>query len=454
MTPVLSAYRCSLPGLTGFTARRRMGPDPAINGALWHEEVYQILAEWSLGGRSLRELAASRPGGIIVDSRALRVFAPEPFKEASMPKRLFAATMLLATLAPGATAAPIARAAAAFGPDTIADLAEKAAPAVVNIDTVRRRKNPMAQMDPFFHRFFGSDLKGMPPYFEQKGVGSGFVIDASGLVLTNHHVTQGASTIRVTLSDGRAFDGKVIGMDPGSDLALVKIEAKRLSVLKLAETQRVRVGEWVVAIGSPLGLSTTVTAGIVSALNRDVAINDRVSFIQTDAPINPGNSGGPLLSLDGRVIGVNTAIAAKAQGIGFAIPVETVKFVVSELRAKGKVERPWLGVAIAELTPERASQLFRKTDPGVLVRDVAEGSPAAVAGLLEGDVIVAVDGKNVTEPSHVTHLVANHRVGDKLKLLVSREGQRKELTLTLKAIPAKLQEAAEKPPEPDPDEDQ
>ncbi|HEY9900016.1 MAG TPA: trypsin-like peptidase domain-containing protein [Pantanalinema sp.] len=369
-----------------------------------------------------------------------------------MPKRIFAATVLLATLSPGAIASPIGR--AAFGPDTIADLAEKAAPAVVNIDTVRRQKNPMAQMDPFFHRFFGSDLSRLPQYFEQKGVGSGFVIDASGLIVTNHHVTQGATTIKVTLSDGRTFDGKVIGKDPGSDLALVKIEAKGLSVLRLAEAPRVRVGEWVVAIGSPLGLSTTVTAGIVSALNRDVAINDRVSFIQTDAPINPGNSGGPLLGLDGRVIGVNTAIAAKAQGIGFAIPVETVRFVVSELREKGKVERPWLGVAIAELTPERAAQLFRKTDPGVLVRDVVEGSPAAEAGLIEGDVIVLVDGKSVTEPSHVTHMVANHRVGDKLKLLVSREGQRKELTLTLKAIPAKMQEAAEKPPEPEPAEDQ
>ncbi|MBO9541846.1 trypsin-like peptidase domain-containing protein [bacterium] len=370
-----------------------------------------------------------------------------------MPKRLFAATVLLATLSLGANAAPAARAAAAFGPDTIADLAEKAAPAVVNIDTVRRQKNPMAQVDPFFHRFFGTDLSRLPQYFEQKGVGSGFVIDASGLVLTNHHVTQGASTIKVTLSDGRSFDGKVIGKDPGSDLALVKIEAKGLSVLKLADAPRVRVGEWVVAIGSPLGLSTTVTAGIVSALNRDVAINDRVSFIQTDAPINPGNSGGPLLNLEGRVIGVNTAIAAKAQGIGFAIPVETVKFVVSELREKGKVERPWLGVAIAELTPERAAQLFRKTDPGVLVRDVAEGSPAATAGILEGDVIVSVDGKPVSEPSHVTHMVANHRVGDKIKLLVSREGQRKELVVTLKAVPAKVQEAAEKPADPEPDEE-
>ncbi|MNY30183.1 putative serine protease HtrA [compost metagenome] len=184
-----------------------------------------------------------------------------------------------------------------------------------------------------------------------------------------------------------------------------------------------------------------------------MAINDRVSFIQTDAAINPGNSGGPLLNLEGKVIGVNTAIAAKAQGIGFAIPVETVKFVVTELREKGKVERPWLGVAIAELTPERASQLFRKTDPGVLVRDVAEGSPAATAGILEGDVIVSVDGKAVSEPSHVTHMVANHRVGDKIKLLVSREGQRKELVVTLKAVPAKVQEAAEKPADPEPDEE-
>ncbi len=362
-----------------------------------------------------------------------------------MPQRLALALALALAGAPAAQAAPLS---AALGPSTIADLVERVAPAVVNIDTVTRQKNPMAEMDPFFHRFFGDGLKRLPQYFEQKGVGSGFLIDPTGLIVTNHHVTSGATTIRVTLNDGRKFDGKVIGKDPGSDLALVKIEGKKLPTLPFAHPKKVRVGEWVVAIGSPLGLSTTVTAGIVSALNRDVAINERVSFIQTDAPINPGNSGGPLLNLQGEVIGVNTAIAARAQGIGFAIPVETVQWVAGELKAKGQVERPWLGVVITELTAERAKQLFRKTEAGVMVRDVTDGSPAAKAGLLEGDIILQVNGKAVTQPSQVIHSLANHHVGDKLRLTVSREGQRKEFTLTLTAMPPQLQEA-EGPPDSD-----
>ncbi|HEY9855149.1 MAG TPA: trypsin-like peptidase domain-containing protein [Stenomitos sp.] len=354
-----------------------------------------------------------------------------------MPKRLALALALTLPFASTAQAAPLAT----LGPNTIADLVERVAPAVVNIDTVTRQKNPMAEMDPFFHRFFGDGLKRLPQYFEQKGVGSGFLIDPSGLIVTNNHVTNGATTIRVTLSDGRKFDGKVIGKDAGSDLALVKIPGKQLPTLAFANPKKVRVGDWVVAIGSPLGLSTTVTAGIVSAMNRDVAINERVAFIQTDAPINPGNSGGPLLNLHGEVIGVNTAIAARAQGIGFAIPTETVQWVANELRRKGQVERPWLGVVITELTADRAKQLYKKADTGVMVRDVADGSPAAKAGLLEGDVILQIDGKDVSEPAQVIHGLANRHVGDKLRLVVNRDGQRKEFTLTLTAMPPQAQEA-------------
>ncbi len=334
-------------------------------------------------------------------------------------------------------------AARSFGPDSIADLAEKAAPAVVNIDTVTRRQGAMTEFDPFFE-FFG--IPGNTPPrrpSEQRGVGSGFVLDASGLVVTNHHVITGSSGIKVTLQDGRSFEAKVVGQDPSSDLALLKIKASGLPTLRLAEAGRVRVGEWVVAIGSPLGLSTTVTAGIVSALNRDVAINERVAFIQTDAPINPGNSGGPLLNLEGEVIGVNTAIAARAQGIGFAIPVETVQTVTQQLRTTGRVERPWLGVMIEQLTPERARQLFVKTDPGVLVREVSEDSPAGKAGVLDGDVILQLDGKPVQTPSQLIQAVARRRVKDVVRLLVSREGQRKEFSVTLGAAPAPRPEPRE-----------
>lgn len=327
------------------------------------------------------------------------------------------------------TAAPASsRTPPILGPSTIADLVEKAAPAVVNLDTIKRRPNPMRDLDLFFHGALGQGGRGMPSYFEQRGVGSGFVIDPAGLIVTNHHVTQGVSEIKVTLPDGRSFQGRVIGHDAGTDLALVKIDAKGLPTLKFAPPNQVRVGEWVVAIGSPLGLSTTVTAGIVSALKRSVAISDRVEFLQTDAPINPGNSGGPLLNLNGEVVGINTAIAARAQGIGFAIPVETARFVVSELRAKGKVERPWLGLVILSEAG------------GLKVREVTPGGPAARAGIQSGDVILELEGKKVDEASDVIRALGDRRVGDKVRVAVSRQGRRQQLILVLGAMPPELQQ--------------
>lgn len=319
-----------------------------------------------------------------------------------------------------AMAAPESR---MLGPSTIADLVEKAAPAVVNLDTIKRRPNPMGDLDPFFHGFLGQDRRGLPRYFEQHGVGSGFLIDPAGLIVTNHHVTRGVSEITVTLADGRRFQGRMIGHDAGTDLALVKVEAQGLPTLTFADPQDVRVGEWVVAIGSPLGLSTTVTAGIVSALKRSVAISERVEFLQTDAPINPGNSGGPLLNLKGEVIGINTAIAARAQGIGFAIPVETARFVVSELREKGKVERPWLGLTIDVV------------EGALRVREVLPGSPASRAGVLAGDVILELEGKKVSEASDVIRALADRRVGDRVRLALSRQGRRQQLILVLGVMP-------------------
>ncbi len=328
----------------------------------------------------------------------------------------------------GASPRPEALGAGALGPTTIADLVEKAAPAVVNLDTIKRRPNPMRDLDPFFHGFLGTDRRGMPSYFEQRGVGSGFVIDSKGLIVTNHHVTQGVTAIKVTFPDGRSFQGKVIGQDPGTDLALVSIDAKGLPTLSFGDPRGVRVGEWVVAIGSPLGLSTTVTAGIVSALKRSVAISERVEFLQTDAPINPGNSGGPLLNLKGEVIGINTAIAARAQGIGFAIPVETARFVVSELRAKGKVERPWMGLFI------------EVEEAGLKVREVSPGGPASRAGILAGDVILELEGKKVSAAEDLIRALGDRRVGDKVRLALSRQGRRQQLILVLGVMPPEVEQ--------------
>jgi len=323
--------------------------------------------------------------------------------------------------------ATAAGAAVPLGPTTIADLVDKAAPAVVNLDTVKRQRNPMRDLDAFFHGYPGTG-RGLPSFFEQRGVGSGFVIDSAGLIVTNYHVTKGVSAITVTFPDGRSFQGKVIGQDPGTDLALVSIQAKGLPTLKFADPRAVRVGEWVVAIGSPLGLSTTVTAGIVSALKRSVAISERVEFLQTDAPINPGNSGGPLLNLKGEVIGINTAIAARAQGIGFAIPAETARFVVSELREKGKVERPWMGLFI------------QVEEAGLRVHEVSPGGPASRAGIQPGDVILELEGKKVSEAADVTRALGDRRVGDKVRLAVSRQGRRQQLILVLGAMPPEVQE--------------
>lgn len=337
-----------------------------------------------------------------------------------------------------ATDTPPIRAGAGLpaGTSLIADLVERAAPAVVNIDTVTKERRQV--IDPF-EDFFGGRSPFGTQEFVQKGVGSGFIVDPSGVIVTNNHVVKGATELTVTLNDGRKFAGRVVGRDPSTDVAVVSIAAKNLPTLALGESRTLRVGEWVVAIGSPLGLSKTVTAGIVSALNRDVQINERVSFIQTDAAINPGNSGGPLIDMRGRVIGINTAIAAQAQGIGFAIPADTVRNIVEQLRAKGKVERAWIGVSIGELTPERAQQMFYKSEPGVIVRQVIPQGPAARAGIMEGDVLLEVDGHKLEKPADLIRYLADRRVGDAVTLMVSREGQHKAIKLGLAAMPPEAQ---------------
>lgn len=323
-----------------------------------------------------------------------------------------------------------------LGPSTIADLVEKASPAVVNIDTVVRQRNPLSDVDPFFHSFFGSELPELPRYFEQKGVGSGFLIDSDGLIVTNYHVVKGANVIRVTLTDGRKFDGKIIGHDAPTDIALVRISASGLATLPLGDFSGVRVGDWAIAIGSPLGFKTTVTAGIISALNRDIRQNKGVAFIQTDAPINPGNSGGPLLNLKGEVVGVNTMIAAKAQGIGFAIPSNTLREVARELKVSGRILHPWIGLVLVTLSNEKAKQ--NETEPGVLIRNVIKNSPAAKAGLKTGDIVLQADSRPVREAEELIRQISQGKIGHKIKLLVLRQGERRSFSVQLDNLPDDL----------------
>lgn len=339
----------------------------------------------------------------------------------------------------------------AKGGEEIADLVDKVGPAVVNIDTVSKRQVPMMQMNPFnMEDFFngGPGFQRRQQTIQQKGVGSGFIVRDNGLVVTNNHVVAGATELYVTLPDGRKFKGKLVGTDPGSDLALVKIEGKDLPALKLADPKSLRVGQWTVAIGSPLGLQHSVTAGILSAMDREVSLNNRVGFLQTSAPINPGNSGGPLLNMQGEVIGVNTAVAARAQGIGFAVPVDTVARVIPQLESKGKVERAWLGVGLRDLPDERQN-MFYPTDSGVIVAQVDPNGPSAKAGLMEGDVVLQLNGKAVKNAHDLIMGVNNLKVGEKVSLLVSREGQKKTIQVTLGQMPQRLADASNQQPMPE-----
>ncbi|MBC7543108.1 MAG: trypsin-like peptidase domain-containing protein [Candidatus Sericytochromatia bacterium] len=332
--------------------------------------------------------------------------------------------LLAGTLAVPLTAPTPVQAAAPLTVDTFADLAEMAGPAVVNIDTVARRQ---VQVMP--HPFGAPELRS----FEQRGLGSGFIVDSSGLIVTNNHVIQGATQVIVTLSDGRKFPAKLVGRDPLLDLAVLKVEATGLPVLRFATDSSVRVGDWVMALGSPLGLDKTVTKGIVSALHRRVAINESVQFIQTDAPINPGSSGGPLINMSGQVIGVNTAVAAQAQGIGFAIPAGVTKQALDQLRAHGTVRRPWLGVGIQEVTPERARQAGLQ--PGLMVIEVYKGTGAARAGLTDGDILVSVDGVAVPNIAALRAVIQRKRPGDKVTVTLLRDGKRRQVSMTLSDMP-------------------
>ncbi|TAF07704.1 MAG: PDZ domain-containing protein [Nostocales cyanobacterium] len=316
--------------------------------------------------------------------------------------------------------------------------------AVVRIDTektITRRVDPVME-DPFFRRFFGESFPQMSPTEQLRGLGSGFILDKSGIILTNAHVVDQADKVTVRLKDGRTFKGKVKGIDEVTDLAVVKINAGNdLPVAPLGSSRNVQVGDWAIAVGNPLGFDNTVTLGIVSTLKRSsaqVGISDkRLDFIQTDAAINPGNSGGPLLNGQGEVIGINTAIRADAMGIGFAIPIDKAKAIAAQLQRDGKVVHPYLGVQMITLTPQLARQ--NNSDPnsaieipevnGVLVMRVVPNSPAATAGIRRGDVIVQIDNKPIATAEQLQGVVEDSRLGEMLQVKVQRGNQTQVLSV-------------------------
>jgi serine protease Do len=327
-------------------------------------------------------------------------------------------------------------------------VAERVRPAVVNIGTVqvaRSGRPPIApgpqSDDPFFKeffdQFFGRRGGGRPEEFRQPGLGSGVIIDKSGFVLTNFHVIKGADAVTVRLSSKQEYRGRIVGTDPKTDLAVVRFEPDgELTVANLGDSDALRVGEWAIAIGNPFGLDQTVTVGVVSATGRaDVGIATYENFIQTDASINPGNSGGPLVNLRGEVIGINTAIVATGQGIGFAIPVNMVKRVSGQLIDRGRVARGWIGVSMQPLTKELAESLGVRDTRGAVVARVHPGSPAALAGLAQNDVIVAFGGTPVEDYHHLQRLSADAEVGKTVTLDVVRDRQRRTIQLKIAEAP-------------------
>ncbi|HYW18173.1 MAG TPA: HhoA/HhoB/HtrA family serine endopeptidase [Nodularia sp. (in: cyanobacteria)] len=333
---------------------------------------------------------------------------------------------------------PVGGAIGATGGDNlnfIASAVQKVGPAVVRINATRKVANPISEAlkNPLLQRFFGDDEEPFPRERIERGTGSGFILRENGLLVTNAHVVADTDTVQVTLKDGRTFKGRVVGVDPITDVAVVKIPENKLPIVKLGNSQNLIPGQWAIAIGNPLGLDNTVTIGIISATGRtsaQVGVPDkRVSFIQTDAAINPGNSGGPLLNAQGEVIGINTAIRADAQGLGFAIPIETAARIANELFTKGRAEHPFLGIQMTDLTPTKRRELNQEKNlkiqakTGVVIWGVMENSPAEESGLLPGDVIQKINGKPVKIAALFQKLVESSTVGDILEIEVNRNGK-------------------------------
>jgi serine protease Do len=323
----------------------------------------------------------------------------------------------------------------ALGENTIADLAEEAMKSVVNIDT---KTSVVVPSDPFssFSPFGMFDQSPSVRKFEIAGTGTGVIYRQDGYILTNNHVVGKATTIKVTLNDKRVMNGKVVGRDPYTDLALVKIPANNLPVARMGSATTLRPGDFAVAIGSPAGLSNTVTLGIISALGRSLGEIGEGSLIQTDTAINPGNSGGPLLNIHGEVIGINTAIRKDYQNIGFAIPTDIAQKIGDQLLAKGSISHPYVGIMMQDLSEELNKALgLPPGSKGVVIAKVAGGSPGDNAGLATGDVITAVDDQPVSTAKDVQKIVKSHKPGDSLKMTVTRNGQSTPINLTIGELP-------------------
>ncbi|MGD2098184.1 MAG: DegQ family serine endoprotease [Desulfobacterales bacterium] len=343
-------------------------------------------------------------------------------------------------------------------PENFSILAKDVSPAVVHIRVEKTVKNVGADLHPFgdqpspgddrlkdfFDEFFGGrsprEFQQQNPHqFKQKGLGTGFIIDRGGFIVTNNHVVKNADEIKVVLKDKREFDAEIVGRDPQTDLALIKIDVdKDLPSVRLGSSEKLQVGEWVAAIGSPFGLEQTVTAGIVSAKGRVIGSGPYDDFIQTDASINPGNSGGPLINMKGEVVGINTAIIAGGQGIGFAIPIDLATGVIEQLRANGEVTRGWLGITIQDLKEDLAEYYGVNGTKGVLVASVIPGDPADEAGIKPHDIIVDLNGEKVKTSHDLTAKSANLAVGEKATVTVLRNGKEKTLTVKVGKRPMAL----------------
>jgi Do/DeqQ family serine protease len=336
----------------------------------------------------------------------------------------------------------------------IANVVDQVGSAVVRINASRtvNVRRPSEFDNPFFREFFGDQIPPLGPQERvERGTGSGFIISSDGKILTNSHVVDGADRVTVTFKDGRTLEGTVLGEDTLTDVAVIQVQGSRLPSLALGNSDQIRPGEWVIAIGNPLGLDNTVTAGIISATGRssgEVGVGDkRVDFIQTDAAINPGNSGGPLLNLKGEVIGMNTAIIRGAQGLGFSIPINRVQEIANRLIRDGKITRSFLGIQMLTLTPEVAreinsdprSGLSVREESGILVLRVLENSPAARAGIQVGDVIISLDGQVIQDSAQVQKTVENKPINTPIDLEIRRDEQLLRISVRTAALPADAQ---------------
>ena len=364
-------------------------------------------------------------------------------------------------MVPASAALAQAPAAMVRGLPDFTELVEQVGPSVVNIRTLEKARpgtpgaaGPDEDMQELFRRFFGVPMPNAPRQgprqnrpeqeAQPRGVGSGFILSSDGFIMTNAHVVEGADEVMVTLPDKREFKARIVGADKRTDVAVVKIQATGLPAVKVGDVNRLRVGEWVMAIGSPFGLENTVTAGIVSAKQRDTG--DYLPFIQTDVAINPGNSGGPLINMRGEVVGINSQIYSRSggfMGISFAIPMDEAMRVSEQLRASGRVSRGRIGVQIAPVTKEVAESIGLGKAQGVLVRGVEEGSPAEKAGIEAGDIITRFDGKPIEKPADLPRAVGNTKPGSQVPLTVFRRGSTKDLKVTVAEIePEKVAAAA------------